>query len=144
MYIGQLAKLTGCTPKAIRLYESIGLMPAPDRQGKYRVYTQHHADVVHTIRVAQSAGFKLAELHGLIEEKLRTGHFPLEMALQAISVKRGQVEAHRRVRNPSHARADSADRRKPPLALARGAWGDSQVQWLIWPGCIPGARHGTA
>jgi MerR family copper efflux transcriptional regulator len=93
MYIGQLAKLTGCTPKAIRLYESIGLMPAPDRQGKYRVYTQHHADVVHTIRVAQSAGFKLAELHGLIEEKLRTGHFPLEMALQAISVKRGQVEA---------------------------------------------------
>ena len=32
MFIGQLAKLTGCTPKAIRHYEQLGLLPEPLRQ----------------------------------------------------------------------------------------------------------------
>ena len=39
MYIGRLSELTGATPKAIRLYESLGLIPVPRRQGAYRVYT---------------------------------------------------------------------------------------------------------
>ena len=38
MYIGQLAALTGATPKAIRHYEKLGLLPVAKRQGKYRVY----------------------------------------------------------------------------------------------------------
>lgn len=35
MYIGELAKLTGCTPKAIRLYEQLGLL-TPQRRGSTR------------------------------------------------------------------------------------------------------------
>ena len=34
MYIGQLAALTGATPKAIRHYEKLGLLKEKKRQGK--------------------------------------------------------------------------------------------------------------
>ncbi|WP_460154684.1 MerR family DNA-binding transcriptional regulator [Pseudomonas sp. S2_G10] len=34
LYIGELAKLSGCTPKAIRLYEQSGLL-SPQRHGSY-------------------------------------------------------------------------------------------------------------
>ena len=80
MYIGRIAELTGCTPKAIRLYERLGLLPEPSRRGTYRFYTPHHVDIVRIIRVAQSAGFKLSELGTLIEEKNRQNRFPLELA----------------------------------------------------------------
>src|SRR5690554_5382293 len=39
MYIGKLAEMTGATRKAIRLYESLGLIPVPSRNGNYRVYS---------------------------------------------------------------------------------------------------------
>ena len=40
MYIGKLALVTGVTQKAIRHYENLGLIPAPERKGKYRFYKQ--------------------------------------------------------------------------------------------------------
>lgn len=93
MYIGRIAELTGCTPKAIRLYERLGLLPEPSRRGTYRFYTPHHVDIVRIIRVAQSAGFKLSELGTLIEEKNRQNRFPLELANAGIEAKRLQVQA---------------------------------------------------
>ncbi|WP_447836124.1 MerR family DNA-binding transcriptional regulator [Aeromonas salmonicida] len=35
MYIGEFARLAGTTPKAISLYELMGLLPEPKRRGKY-------------------------------------------------------------------------------------------------------------
>ncbi|VVN71291.1 MerR family transcriptional regulator [Pseudomonas fluorescens] len=93
MYIGKLAKLTGCTPKALRLYEQLGLLPAPERRGTYRVYTPHHLEIVRIIRTAQSVGFKLSEMSRLIEAKKSLDHFPLELANQGIESKRLQLQA---------------------------------------------------
>lgn len=93
MYIGQLATLTGCTPKAIRLYESLGLLAEPKRRGRYRVYDAHDADVVRLIRASLSVGFKLSELRGLIAEKHRLQRFPIERANEEIEAKRRQVRA---------------------------------------------------
>lgn len=93
MFIGQLAKLTNSTPKAIRHYEKLGLLPEPERQGSYRCYTEHHATLVRMIRRAQAAGFKLAEILPLIEEKLRGKRFPLEEANQGIELKQLQLQA---------------------------------------------------
>ncbi|HEX5843046.1 MAG TPA: MerR family transcriptional regulator, partial [Pseudomonas sp.] len=53
MFIGQLAKLTDSTPKAIRHYEKLGLLPVPQRQGSYRYYDEHHVTLVRMIRQAQ-------------------------------------------------------------------------------------------
>jgi DNA-binding transcriptional MerR regulator len=71
----------------------LGLIEAPQRQGRYRIYTPHHVDIVRLIRVAQSAGFKLAELSGALEEKQRQRRFPLELAIAGIDAKRLQVQA---------------------------------------------------
>jgi MerR family transcriptional regulator, copper efflux regulator len=62
VYIGELAKRTRATPKAIRLYESLGLLGAISRRGVYRVYLDKHVTQVRLIKQAQAMGFKLAEV----------------------------------------------------------------------------------
>jgi len=88
MYIGKLAKLSGATPKAIRLYESKGLIPVANRLGKYRIYSDSDLVLVHMIRRGQAAGFSLDEMKRLIEHKARTGQFALNMANELIAKKR--------------------------------------------------------
>lgn len=65
MRIGELAKLTGASPKAIRLYEQQGLLPHVHRAGTYRHYNDSHFAQVIFIKRAQALGFKLAELSKL-------------------------------------------------------------------------------
>lgn len=40
LYIGKVAEMTGASRKAIRLYESLGLISAPRRKGQYRIYSE--------------------------------------------------------------------------------------------------------
>lgn len=91
MYIGRLAKLSGATPKAIRLYESIGLVPVPNRLGKYRVYSDKDVSLVHMIRRAQAVGFNLAELKELVALKDKTDQFPIALANELIARKRKKL-----------------------------------------------------
>ena len=65
MRIGELARLAGTTPKAIRLYEALGLLGAVARVGSYRQYGESDLDRVRLIRQAQALGFRLSELDGL-------------------------------------------------------------------------------
>lgn len=62
MYIGELAKKSGASRKAIYLYEQLGLIQKPVRKSNYRVYPALVVDQIQTIRCAQSVGFKLKEL----------------------------------------------------------------------------------
>ncbi|KAB8062733.1 MerR family transcriptional regulator [Janthinobacterium violaceinigrum] len=62
MYIGEIARLTGTSPKALRHYETLGLLGDVRRSGAYRVYTQQDLAQVRLIRQAQTLGFRLAEL----------------------------------------------------------------------------------
>ncbi|MDN2698004.1 MerR family transcriptional regulator [Janthinobacterium sp. SUN073] len=62
MYIGEIARLTGTSPKALRHYEALGLLGDVRRSGAYRVYTQQDLAQVRLIRQAQALGFRLAEL----------------------------------------------------------------------------------
>lgn len=62
MYIGELAKCSGATPKAIRLYEAMGLLGEVGRQGAYRTYSAAHVDQVRLIKRAQALGFRLADV----------------------------------------------------------------------------------
>ncbi|MDD2926949.1 MerR family transcriptional regulator [Rhodoferax sp.] len=91
MYIGKLAQLSGATPKAIRLYEAMGLIPAPKRQGKYRVYAYPDVSLVHMIRRAQAVGFSLAEIKTLVEHKARTHQLSIEEANRLITMKREKL-----------------------------------------------------
>jgi len=93
MYIGKLSELTGASRKAIRLYESMGLIPAPMRKGHYRVYNDRDVMLVRTIRRAQEVGFKLAELKELIAIKIAENRFPIEKANSLIELKREMLRA---------------------------------------------------
>jgi DNA-binding transcriptional MerR regulator len=68
--IGPLAELTGTTPRTIRYYEEIGLLPGSgDRaQGKHRAYTGADVERVREIvRLRDLLGLSLEALSKLLE-----------------------------------------------------------------------------
>jgi DNA-binding transcriptional MerR regulator len=68
--IGEVAELTGTTPRTIRYYEEIGLLPgAEDRaQGQHRLYTQADIDrIKEIVRLRDLLGLSLDELSQLLE-----------------------------------------------------------------------------
>lgn len=80
--IGEVAELTGTTPRTIRYYEEIGLLGcAPERaQGKHRVYTQGDVDRVREIiRLRDLLGLSLEQLKQLLEAESARAHLRDEL-----------------------------------------------------------------
>lgn len=89
--IGQAARLTGLTVKALRYYEAAGILPPPPRsEGGYRLYGSEEIRRLMLIKQARGIGFTLEQtgeyvelvdagccptirpgMQALIEEKLR-------------------------------------------------------------------------
>lgn len=67
MKIGQLARKTGKTVRALHLYEEMGLL-APERsEGGFRLYGPDELARVYWISKLQDMGFKLNQIRGLLE-----------------------------------------------------------------------------
>jgi DNA-binding transcriptional MerR regulator len=67
--IGEVAELTGTTPRTIRYYEEIGLLPgATDRvQGQHRCYTEPEVERLREIvRLKELLGLTLEQLSQLL------------------------------------------------------------------------------
>ena len=63
MFIQELAQLSGVPAKTIRYYESIGLLPEPERaDNNYRQYTPEAAERLRFIVSARSLGFTLEDI----------------------------------------------------------------------------------
>ena len=70
MRIGDLAQRAGVTAKTIRYYESIGLLPEPDRTpSDYRDYRPDAVERLRFIKDAQASGLSLTEIQSLVELK---------------------------------------------------------------------------
>jgi MerR family transcriptional regulator, redox-sensitive transcriptional activator SoxR len=65
--IGEVARRAGVATSSIRYYERIGLLPNPERVHGQRRYGTDVLGKLGFIGVAQSAGFKLAEIRELID-----------------------------------------------------------------------------
>lgn len=91
MYIGKAAKLSGATIKCIRHYEKIGLLPAPRRQGSYRVYDEQSVALLSLIKCGQKLGFSLKQMQTLIRDDGQ-GELPVTRIHQAISARRAQLQ----------------------------------------------------
>lgn len=88
MFIGTFCKATGTTPKTIRYYESIGLLPTPERLGSYRHYDDTYIETVRQIKLAQSHGFSLSEIRQWATgSDIRRG-FPIDVIRKAIGHKK--------------------------------------------------------
>jgi DNA-binding transcriptional MerR regulator len=97
--IGELAELTGTTPRTIRYYEEIGLLEGGDRaQGQHRWYMQADVERVREI-------VRLRDLLGLTLEQLS----------QLVEAETARAEIRR-----EYQRAESADARKGLLERALG------------------------
>jgi DNA-binding transcriptional MerR regulator len=63
MFIQELAQRSGVSAKTIRYYESIGLLPDPQRaENNYRQYTPEAVDRLHFIVTARGLGFNLTDI----------------------------------------------------------------------------------
>jgi DNA-binding transcriptional MerR regulator len=70
MRIGELAEAVGTTPRTIRYYEEIGLLPGAGKRpaGGHRTYTEADAERVReVIRLKDLLGVSLEELRELVE-----------------------------------------------------------------------------
>jgi len=65
--IGEVARRAGVATSSIRYYERIALLPRPGRVGGQRRYRSDVLGRLGFIAVAQSAGFKLAEIKELMD-----------------------------------------------------------------------------
>ena len=68
--IGEVAELTGTTPRTIRYYEEIGLLPgtAEREQGKHRSYSDADVERVReVVRLKDLLGLSLEQLSKLLE-----------------------------------------------------------------------------
>ncbi len=89
--IGEVAELAGTTPRTIRYYEELGLLPAPadHRAGRHRTYTRGDADRLREL-------LRLKELLGLTLDELRD--------VMEAQEARGALREEWRRGDPSHAR----------------------------------------
>jgi len=81
--IGEVASRAGLRPSAIRYYESIGLLPAPERASGRRRYPPEVLQTLAVIGAAQRAGLSLGEIRELLTAS--NGRSPVSRRLRAIA-----------------------------------------------------------
>jgi MerR family copper efflux transcriptional regulator len=93
MNIGQAAVASGVSAKAIRYYETAGLIaPASRSEGGYRVYTVSDIRVLRFIRRARDLGFSIERIRRLLnlwQDKGRASADVKRLALEHV----GEIEA---------------------------------------------------
>jgi len=66
MCIGEVAKVCGLAPSAIRYYEKAGLLPKPLRGSRQRRYGAEIIGRLRLLQVARQAGFSIAETRAFV------------------------------------------------------------------------------
>lgn len=83
--IGELAELTGTTPRTIRYYEEIGLLPGcPREQGRHRTYSETDVERVREIvRLRDLLGLSLDQLSQLVEAEAARAEIRRELEVSS-------------------------------------------------------------
>jgi MerR family transcriptional regulator, redox-sensitive transcriptional activator SoxR len=96
MSIGEVARRAGIRPSALRYYEGVGVLPAPERENGRRRYDgevlREVLDRMAAVRVAQQAGFTISEIRTLLDG-LSEENPPSERWRVLAQVKLPEVEA---------------------------------------------------
>jgi DNA-binding transcriptional MerR regulator len=125
MLIGDVAKRSGATRKALRLYEANGILPPPRRSSAgYRVYGEADLHRLEFIRQAKTLGLPLAAIRELTGAAGGSGNGStrtrlLTMLDTRISQTTRQIAALTRLRKELHCRR-AALARQPPRRRGPG------------------------
>jgi DNA-binding transcriptional MerR regulator len=96
LLVGELAKRSGVSRKALRVYEATNILPPARRTpAGYRVYDPEVLGVVAFVKHAQSLGFRLEEIREIVSIR-RSGRAPCSHVKVMIRQKLADVEVLRR------------------------------------------------
>lgn len=90
MRIGELARRTGTTTRALRFYEAQGLLTAGRAANGYRDYDEDDLRLVTEIRALQTVGLTLDDTRPFVE-CLRSGHDSGDACVDSIEVYRRKL-----------------------------------------------------
>ena len=92
MTVSRAARRAGLTPKAVRLYESKGLLdPAPRTGAGYRLYEDEDVEVLQFVRQARALGLNLADIREIIDLQ-RHGAQPCGRVLGLVDTRLKEVD----------------------------------------------------
>lgn len=91
MQINQLADLTGVSPKTIRYYEDIGLLPAPSRsENNYRQYEEQDVERLRLVAGARRLDLSLEEIREILDLRDRR-EAPCRVLLERLEHKADEI-----------------------------------------------------
>ncbi|QFZ23422.1 MerR family transcriptional regulator [Saccharothrix syringae] len=120
MRIGELARLGGTTTRALRYYESLGLLTARRDANGQREYDEDDLRLVHEIRSLTGIGFALEDTRPFVQ-CLRDGHASGDACPASVAVYRRKLAELdeclarlRAVRDQVRAQLEEAEQRSRP------------------------------
>lgn len=120
MRISELARRTGTTARALRFYESQGLLEARRTANGYREYGEQDCRLVSEILTLQTVGLSLDDTRPFVD-CLRTGHEAGDSCADSIEIYRRKIaEVDACLGRLSSVRADLVDRLASALARQPG------------------------
>ena len=99
LQVGDLARETGKTVRAVHLYEELGLLkPAARSKGRYRLYTSHALVRIRWIGKLQEMGFSLPDIQQIVRDWEGGGTAPdaMRKMREVYSKKLEETRAHLR------------------------------------------------
>ncbi|HUF60099.1 MAG TPA: MerR family transcriptional regulator [Actinomycetota bacterium] len=81
--VEQLATACEVSVDTVRYYQSRGLLPQPDREGRVAWYRAEHVDRIHRIRALQKQGLTLAAIRRVVDGELGLADAGLAAAVAA-------------------------------------------------------------
>ena len=96
--IGDVTQRTGVAQTALRYYEQVGLLPAPERVGGQRRYQESVLTRLEVIRLCKTAGFSLTEIGLLLKDDNPGRPVARELAQTKLAEIDAQMEALARAR----------------------------------------------
>lgn len=66
--VGEAARRARVSPKAVRLYETRGILPPAERtEAGYRTYTERDVEILRFVRRARALGLRLEEIRRILD-----------------------------------------------------------------------------
>ncbi len=67
--VAEIAEAAGVGVDTVRFYQAKGLIPAPQRRGRFAIYCADHLERIRRIRSLMDSGFSLAQIQRLLEDE---------------------------------------------------------------------------
>ncbi|MGH3406477.1 MAG: heavy metal-responsive transcriptional regulator [Streptosporangiaceae bacterium] len=123
--VGQAARASGLSPKAIRLYEHKGLLPPAERtEAGYRLFSDDDLATLRFVRQAKTLGLRLDEIGDILDLR-RGGSAPCQHVLRLLDQRIAEID--RTIAELRQLRTGLARTRRDAAGQTRAAGGVCRI-----------------